>query len=737
LSTVTMEQALVTFVAEARELLARMEAVLLACEQSGPQDDTVSELFRSAHTIKGAAGLFGLDEIVAFTHVVETSLDRVRSGIVALSGSLITVLLDCADHVGALIERIGSDPPLVNAAPDPRAQELIARLAAICNPVSGPTDQGNLTRSSVPAVPAVTSGPPSADTLSDTWHLSLRLNPDILRNGMDPVSLLRYLSTIGTITAVQLVSEALPDPDSMDPESCYVGFEIALRSTADKARIESVFEFVQEGSRIRILPPRSRVDDYVELLHAQSNGDARLGELLVRCGTLTARELEEALDAQKRDRPATQRPLGEVLINRGVVQAPVVEAALAKQSQKRETRTTGVDGGSLRIEAGKLDQLIELIAQLTVCGSTVDLLAGRAGNNELREAGSRFGRLVEDVRSAALQLRMVPIGSVFSRFQRIVRDLSRELGKDIRLEVSGADTELDKVLIEQINDPLLHLVRNAMDHGIEPAATRLLQGKSAHGVVHLAAYRDAGNIVIEVRDDGAGINRSKVLEKARRQGLLALQETPADSEILNLILQPGFSTADVVTNLSGRGVGMDVVKRNIEQLRGALEIESREHLGTTFRIRLPLTLAIIDGFLLRVGGISYVVPLELVEECVELDTSMVTGGYLSLREEPLPLLPLYEAFGHSGPRARRRGIIVTRWGERRVGLVVDELLGKLQTVIKPLSPLFEQLPGVTGSTVLGDDTIALILDVPVLLRLAQPANADEIDAVNSRRSASA
>ena len=732
MSAVSMEQALVTFVAEARELLKRMESVLLACERTGPDDDTVSELFRSAHTIKGAAGLFGLDAIVRFTHVIETSLDRVRRGELELSGPLVAVLLECADYLGLLIEAIGDNQPAESVPPDSTARTLIARLEAICEPLQAMQSHEPTLPDRAALVAPATASSPTSDTSSDMWHLSLRFSPDVLREGMDPVALISYLRTLGEIAAVQIAAETLPDPDSMDPESCYLGFEVALRSDADKARIASVFDFVREGSRIRILPPRSRVADYVALLHSQSVGDARLGELLVRCGTLTSRELEEALVAQKGDGSATPPPLGEVLIERRVVQAPVVEAALAKQSQKPERRVSP-DGGSLRIEAEKLDQLIELIAQLTVSGAAVDLLAGRAGSSELREAGSRFGRLVEEVRASALQLRMVPIGTAFSRFQRIVRDISKELGKDIALEVSGAETELDKVLIEQINDPLLHLVRNAMDHGIETAEVRVGRGKAARGLLHLAAYRDAGSIVIEVRDDGAGINRAKVLEKARRQGLIAPEANPADAEILNLILQPGFSTAEVVTNLSGRGVGMDVVRRNIEQLRGSLEIESREQLGTTFRIRLPLTLAIIDGFLLRVGGVAYVVPLEFVEECVELETATVTGGYLSLRGQPLPLLSLYEAFGHSGPRARRQGIIVARWGIRRLGLVVDELLGKLQTVIKPLSPLFQSLTGVTGSTVLGDDTIAMILDVPALLCVAQSNEADVVAVADTSR----
>ena len=723
-----LDEIIGAFVVEARELLERMESTLLACERNGVGPESVNELFRAAHTIKGSAGLFGLDDIVAFTHVVETALDRVRGGRIELTGSLIEVLVECNDHIGMLVAAIGSASTSGSEVSSATARRLRAGLEVLCGSIAPLASAADATASALlpdssqpldeenGGDPAAT---PRATGTADTWHLSLRFGTNVLRNGMDPLSCIRYLKKFGEIVGVQVTTDAIPTPDLMDAECCYIGFEIGFRSKADKARIESAFEYVRDDSRILILPPRSYVAEYVALIHAQSGEETRLGELLVRCGSLTARELKDALEIQAQSPVATQRPLGEVLVECKLVHPPVIEAALAKQRQQAEKRAPAPDSGSIRIDAGKLDRLIDIIGELTLAGATVDLLARAAGSSDLRDAGSRLAHLVEEARASALQLRMVQIGTTFSRFQRVVRDVSSELGKDIKLVISGAETELDKTLIEQINDPLLHLVRNALDHGIERSEVRVANGKSPQGTLRLAASQDAGCIVIEVSDDGRGIDRGKVLAKAQERGLVPPEHGLADNEILNLILQAGFSTADAVTSLSGRGVGMDVVKRNIELLRGTLEIESPAGLGTTFRIRLPLTLAIIDGFLLRVGGVAYVVPLGLVEECVDLQLDSADDHYLSLRGNALPLLPLYEQFGHRSARSRRRGVIVVRWGGRRVGLIVDELLGKLQTVIKPMSPLFESLCGVTGSAVLGDGTIAMILDVPALLRLAE------------------
>jgi two-component system chemotaxis sensor kinase CheA len=334
------------------------------------------------------------------------------------------------------------------------------------------------------------------------------------------------------------------------------------------------------------------------------------------------------------------------------------------------------------------------------------------------EASSAISRLVEEVRDSALRLRMVQIGEVFTRFQRVVRDVSKELGKEIELRIQGEDTELDKSVVDKIGDPLMHLVRNAMDHGIEASEQRLARGKPARGQVGLNAYHESGSIVIEISDDGGGLNRQKIRDKAVARGLIAANAEMSDNELCRLIFEPGFSTADQVSSISGRGVGMDVVRRNIEALRGTVDIESREGEGSLIRIRLPLTLAIIDGFLMGVGGSAYVVPLEMVEECIEQSHENTGRDFINLRGEVLPCIRLRNFFDISGDAGRRENVVVVRYGGQKAGLIVDELMGEFQTVIKPLGRLFKHLRGVAGSTILGGGDVALILDVQALIGLA-------------------
>src|SRR5690606_21749092 len=348
----------------------------------------------------------------------------------------------------------------------------------------------------------------------------------------------------------------------------------------------------------------------------------------------------------------------------------------------------------------------------------VSLLAGRHQDSMLMESISDTARLVEDIRESAMRLRMVEIGETFNRFRRVVRDVAKELGKDIALEITGGDTELDKSVVERIGDPLTHLIRNAIDHGIETPAVRRAAGKPESGTLKLHAYHESGGIVIEVSDDGAGLDTKKILAKAIQKGLVSPEESLSHAAITQLIFEPGFSTADRISNISGRGVGMDVVKRNLEALRGSIAIDSQAGAGTTFRIRLPLTLAIVGGFLMGVGEANYVLPLEMVQECVELPRQLPseTGrSYINLRGEVLPLLRVRDYFGVTGEAARRENVLVVRLGHRKIGLVVDELKGELQTVIKPLGPLFEQIKGVSGSTILGSGEVALMLDVAALL----------------------
>jgi two-component system chemotaxis sensor kinase CheA len=353
------------------------------------------------------------------------------------------------------------------------------------------------------------------------------------------------------------------------------------------------------------------------------------------------------------------------------------------------------------------------VGELIIAGASTSVVARRAQIPELLECTSTLSGLVEEVRDSALQLRMVKIGATFNRFQRVVHDVSRELGKDIRLAVNGEDAELDKTVVEKIGDPLTHLVRNAMDHGIEPAELRVARGKPAHGTVSLNAYHDSGSIVIEVSDDGGGLKRERILAKGVERGLVEPGRILSDKEIFNLIFEPGFSTAEQVTNLSGRGVGMDVVKRNIVALRGSVEIASREGTGTTVTVRLPLTLAIINGFQVGVGKSVFVIPMDMVEECIEFH-EQPDCDWVDLRGQPLPYVRLREHFGLAGAPARRRSIVVVRYGSRRAGLVVDHLLGEFQTVIKPLGKVFAGARFLSGSSILGNGDVALILDMAAL-----------------------
>jgi two-component system chemotaxis sensor kinase CheA len=703
-----MDQALQTFFAESRELLEDMEASLLRVREEAEPAETINAIFRAAHTIKGSAGLFGLDQVVAFTHVVESVLDEVREGRLPVDEPMVALLLACGDHIGALVDAVESDPGRDDPALVQRGEPLLLRLRAHLAPASG-----------AQAVTAVVASEPSFERIgaaahdADLWHISLRFGRNVLRNGMDPLSFIRFLGTLGQVVGIVTLADALPPAGEMDPESCYLGFEIAFRSQADKAAIEGVFDFVLDDCTLRIVPPHSRIGDYIDLIKAMPEEASRLGEMLVRCGTVTAHELEAALDVQAQ---AVPTPLiGAVLVEQGRVSPPVVEAALEKQKRVKDAKAQ--ESQSIRVDADKLDHLINLVGELIIASAGANLVARKTRNSELQECHSVLSGLVEEVRDSALQLRMVKIGGTFSRFQRVVHDVSRELGKDIGLVIDGEDTELDKTVVEKIGDPLTHLVRNAIDHGIDSPEQRAARGKPARGTVMLNAFHDSGSIVIEVSDDGGGLNREKILAKAVERGLVEAGRVLSDAEIYALIFEPGFSTAEKVTNLSGRGVGMDVVKRNIVALRGSVGIASTPGEGTTVTVRLPLTLAIINGFQIGVGKAVFVVPLDMVDECVEFSTE--TGhDYTDLRGQVLPFIRLRELFDIDGPHSARPNIVVVKHAGQKFGIVVDTLLGEAQTVIKPLSKMFGQVRGISGSSILGSGDVALILDVPALMESA-------------------
>ncbi|MFA5984699.1 MAG: chemotaxis protein CheA [Methylococcaceae bacterium] len=710
-----MQEALHNFTIECAELLESLESGLMELEEIDNPDDTINSIFRAAHTIKGSSGLFGLDHIVNFTHVVESVLDAVREGKLAVSSDLIAALLPCCDHLNLLIAEVAGGNVQENLEHTAVGNALLDVLRPYLNSEAKPSSHAVATREQQDGNVEAMAG---NQEKSGNWHLFLQFNEDCLRDGMDPISFIRYLSTLGEIVDLTTFSHAMPEAEKMDPESSYLGFEIILKSEADKHSIENVFDFVREGSQIHILPLEERIPYYVDLINSLTEDNAQLGELLLKSGVITQRELDEGLKAQKNQAENTQASarIGEILVEQQVVQQPLVNAALEKQKQIKDNKAR--ENQSIRVDADRLDKLIDLIGELVISSAAVSLKAKENGDAALQEVSASVISLVEEVRDSALQLRMVQIGTTFSRFQRVVRDVSKELGKDIKLEISGAETEVDKSVVEKIGDPLMHLVRNAMDHGIERAEVRAERGKPVQGTLRLNAYHSSGNIVIEVSDDGGGLNRDKILAKAIEKELIPANANLTDSEIYALIFAPGFSTADQISNLSGRGVGMDVVKSNITELRGEIHIDSIPGQGTTLKIHLPLTLAIIDGFLAGVGESSYVIPLDRVVECVELPLND-SCDYMELRGEVLPFIRLRQLFKKQGATSRRQNVIVVEHLGLKAGLVVDKLMGELQTVIKPLGKLFGHVQGVGGSTILGSGEVALIIDVPTLLKFQE------------------
>lgn len=694
-----LEQALQTFFDESHDLLGDMERILLATETEATSTEEFNALFRAMHTIKGSAGLFGLDSIVSFTHEAENVLDRLRSGQVTLDDKLTSLLLRCHDHVKAMLAGLANKEDIGSLD----GSSLLTELKHY--------SKSNEQVAEATTTPAQVSSTPA----TQQWLLSMRFGPDVLRNGMDPSSFIRYLSTQGTINAIQALCPLLPAEEGFDAETNYIRVEALFTSDAELSTIQDVFEFIREDSQIHVIARETVVT------HADS--------ILT---TLSDVEKTAVMAVWKSWELLTQ-PEAQVEPSHDITALPpemaVVAAAINKTAPSQENKNTKqAESKFIKVEASKLDLLINLIGELVIAGAAANLVAKRSGQTILVESTQTISNLIEQIRAGTLSMRMVQIGEIFSRFPRVVRDVARDLNKTIQLHISGADTELDKSMVDKLGDPLMHIVRNAMDHGLESGDARVAKGKPAEGNVWLNAYHESGNIVIEVADDGNGLHKDKIKNKAIERGLITAETVLSDQEIYKLIFEPGFSTAEQITNISGRGVGMDVVRKSIEQLRGSIDIDTELNVGTTFRIRLPLTLAIIDGFLVQIGPATFVVPLETVIECIEYPADQQKKGThdcLNLRGELLPLLYMSDFLEMSTEYNKRQNVVVVRFGDSKAGLVVDELLGEFQTVIKPLGSLFRHLKAISGSTILGTGEVALILDVQALIQYATKRESEQ------------
>ena len=688
------------FYTEARQLLGEVETYVLQLEQDPLDSEVLNAAFRAAHTIKGSAGVFGLQVITHFVHDLETVLDRVRNNEIPFDAAISTLVLECRDHISDLVDCVEAGGSAEQVSPDMAGSQaaLTARLKSYL--------QQDKQQAPVVAKPAE-----PVHVGQQTWHVSVRLGPSTLCDGFDPAPIFNYMESYGEIQALIPVLDKLPSFADMDPESCYLGFEVCFLTSKGQAGIEDAFEFLNEESQVRILPHHCTPEQWDELVAAMPEPDDRASALLIEAGFPRPVEQLEAAHAATESQAV---PLA------GGTDLPVAAPDVASKGKTKAAGKANAASSFIRVPSDKLDELINLVGELVIANAGTVEQARQLNHAAMLESTHAVAGLIEEIRDGALGLRMVQIGETFQRFQRVVRDTAMGLGKQIQLEISGEDTELDKSVVEKIGDPLMHLVRNALDHGLETPEEREAAGKPRTGKLGLHAYHDSGHIVIEVFDDGRGLAKEKILKKALEKGIVTPEQNLSDSEINMLIFAPGFSTADKVTDISGRGVGMDVVKRNIEALRGSVQVQSRPGHGCTFEIRLPLTLAIIDGFMIGVGESAYVIPLAYVRECMELPPGALGNDdrmnlHYDLRGEYLPCVRLRKVFHSQAKKPKRENIIVVSFGGTKAGIVADQLHGESQTVIKPLGTLFEKNRAISGATIMGTGDVALIIDVPKLI----------------------
>jgi two-component system chemotaxis sensor kinase CheA len=688
------KQLVAAFKEETSELLAELEASLLELEKAPKNADAISAIFRACHSIKGTGGMFGFENISRFMHEIETVYDLVRSGKIVPDKNLIDITLSSCDIVREMTESPGADL-------DERALEVLSSFRKYLKKEKDIKDK--------PAAPLEKGRPEEQMPVKRvTYRIRFKPSLDILKTGTNPVLLLNEVCSLGEYSMVAHM-DAIPDLDEMDAELCYTSWDIILTTDRGINAIKDIFIFVENESELLI----EIVDD-----SENSLDDAdykKLGEILLEKREITHADLQKALREKKR--------LGEVLVDSGIVPSESVQAALAEQEhmrQVRENRQRSEVISNIKVSSEKLDQLVNLVGELVTVQARLSQTAAHRDDPDLVSIAEEVERLTAELRDNTMNIRMLPIGTTFSKFKRLVRDLSRELGKDVDMTTEGADTELDKTVIERLSDPLVHLIRNCIDHGIELPRVREVKGKKRKGTVNLSAMHSGSSVLIQVRDDGEGLDREVILAKARGKGLISAEEELSDDEIYSLVFSAGFSTATNVTSVSGRGVGLDVVKRAVDSLRGSISVESTRGIGTTITLSLPLTLAIIEGLLVQIGEEYYILPLSSVEECVELVRNQVSEArgrhIVSVRGQAVPYIRLREQFKISGIPPAIEQIVIVKHDAHQVGFVVDHVVGEHQTVIKTLGRVYKGVDGISGATILGDGTVALIMDIAKIIK---------------------
>ena len=705
-----MEQFHAAFFEEGFESLDTMEAALLQLDPNSPNVETINSVFRVAHSLKGGSGMFGFSDITSFTHTLETLLDELRAGRKAVTSAIVDQLLKSTDVLRGMLKATQQKTPIdQQAVADLQfdLEQLVAQAPAAAAAQASPAPTAAVAVAPPPPTAAQAAGPapvmPSRPA-GRCWQIELKPNPRLLALGNDPLRMLAELAELGEV-ACSIDTTSVPPLADLDSEVCYFSWSIQLTTEVTREVISSVFEWAE--------------------------GDCEL----------TITELTAATEAAPVPAPpgapseatpvpvaaSVPIPVPTMVAKPEVVEAKPRAAVAARADPPAEApKSASTDSNSIRVSIEKIDELMNTVGEIVITQSMLMQFAQNADAlsvDRLRTGLGQLERHVRELQDTVMRVRMLPISFVFSRFPRMVRDLAQKLGKQIELKMTGEHTELDKTVMEKIGDPLVHLVRNSVDHGVEMPEVRLAAGKSAQGTVYLDASHRGGNIAVEVSDDGGGLDKGRILAKARERGLVGPNDSLSDEQIYELIFMPGFSTAEKTTDVSGRGVGMDVVRRNIKSLGGKISISSERGRGSRFVITLPLTLAIVDGQSVTVGSESYIVPLISIVESLQVKPEQVNrlsrnGEVFSFRGDYLPIIRLHEVFGvEPRTRALNEGLVVVAEGDgQRVGLFVDDLRDQQQVVIKSLETNYGHVEGVSGATILGDGSVALILDLPGLIR---------------------
>ena len=683
MSSIDLSQFHQVFFEESLEGLDNMESCLLEIDVTSIDKELINTIFRAAHSIKGGSATFGFTDIAEFTHVIETLLDEVRDGQRGLSQQNVDLFLQAVDCLRNMLADLQNGDKVDTRQAVVLRKQFEQMIAEADVPDSGTTVEAS-------------SASDTGQNESGGWKIKFVPGLDIIQTGNEPYRIIAELHLLGQV-ATEVDISRLPDFDSLDGEQCYLGWQFTVTGTdITEAQLNEVFEWVRDDSDIEM----TKVD-------------------------VVATKIDSVTTNQIKQEPSSVVPMQPQAEPKP---AKVEQQAEAAAGETRQGSSKNSEHASIRVSIDKIDSLINMVGELVITQSMLGEL-GRDFNmnslHQLQEGLSQLEHHTRELQENVMRIRMLPISFTFSRMPRLVRDLSTKLGKKVELKLLGENTELDKTVMEKIGDPLVHMVRNSLDHGLETPAQRKAVGKSEVGTLTLNAYHHGGNIVIEIIDDGRGIDPDKIRAKAVERGLIKSTDELSREQIYQLLFRPGFSTAEQVSDVSGRGVGMDVVKRNIQELNGSIEMESEPGRGSTFKIILPLTLAILDGQLFKLGSETYILPLVSIVESIQIkpqNMNHVAGSVdvFRLRQEYVPIIKLAEVFDvPSGTTDAGDGLLVVVEGDnKKVALLVDDLLGQQQVVIKSLESNYQRVNGISGATILGDGTVALILDVPGIIKMS-------------------